>query len=157
MDEIEKSSNSHRIEPFYLNRVELIEKDSTMIQEDSSIIRKDSLMIVKDSSMIIRRCLYTAYNPFLSYLCFYSLLRCLTSPCWIWLLERKLIYLSIRFLISIARALATYLSIVFLLLFFFYFFLFFFVLLPVLNPRSYDGARIFFFRCFGPSYASHRT
>ena len=27
----------------------------------------------------------------------------------------------------------------------FFFFFFFFVLLPVLNPRSYDGARIFFF------------
>ena len=31
-----------------------------------------------------------------------------------------------------------------------------FVLLPVLNPRSYDGARIVFFGGFGPSYASHR-
>ena len=38
-----------------------------------------------------------------------------------------------------------------------HFFFFFFVLLPVLNPRSYEGARIFFFGGFGPSYASHRA
>ena len=33
----------------------------------------------------------------------------------------------------------------------FFLFFFLFVLLPVSNPRSYDGARIFFFRGFGPS------